>query len=164
MLQRAIRIAAEAGASPLFVVLGAHREVIKDAFDFGTALIVGNDDWEEGIASSIRAGIRAVEKNAADAPGALLMICDQPRLTSGHLRGMLEMFESQPEAVLASSYAGVLGIPAIFPPGAYPDLLTLRGDKGARPLLAQPPWPLVSVPFEGGEIDIDRPEDLAELG
>jgi molybdenum cofactor cytidylyltransferase len=77
---------------------------------------------------------------------------------------LIDTFQSQsPPAVTASSYAGVYGIPAIFPPLAYPNLLELRGDKGARSLFSAPPWPLVAVPLAGGEIDIDRPEDLAAL-
>ncbi len=49
LLQRAIRIAHEAGAAPVVVVLGAHREAIEDAVDFGAALIAVNGEWEEGI-------------------------------------------------------------------------------------------------------------------
>src|ERR1700739_924043 len=68
--------------------------------------------------------------------------------------------QSAPTAI-ASTYAGIRGIPAIFPRQAIRDLLALRGDKGARALLAQPPWPVICVALEGGEGDIERPEDLA---
>ena len=81
MLQRAMRCAQEAGASPVFVVLGAHRELIQNAIDFGAANVVVNDDWEEGLASSIRAGVKAVQAEAPSAEGVLLMGCDQPRVT-----------------------------------------------------------------------------------
>lgn len=164
MLQRAIRIAHEAGAAPVVVVLGAYRERIEDAVDFGAALIAVNGEWEEGIASSIRAGVRAVEMNAEDAAGALLMSCDQPRVTADHLRGMITRFVLQSEpTVVASAYAGIRGIPAIFPRQAYPDLMALRGDQGARGLFEQRAWRLVSMPLAGGEVDIDEPEDLGKL-
>ena len=45
-----------------------------------------NDDWEEGLASSIRAGVKAVQAEAPTAEGLLLMTCDQPRVTAEHLR------------------------------------------------------------------------------
>jgi molybdenum cofactor cytidylyltransferase len=64
---------------------------------------------------------------------------------------------------VASTYAGVRGIPAVFPREAFPDLLALRGDKGARSLLMRPPCPLITLPFEGGEVDIDQPDDLEQL-
>ncbi len=164
LLQRALRRAREAGAEPVFVVLGAHREVIEKAIDFGAATIVRNDDWEEGIASSIRAGVRAVDAGT-EAAGVLLMTCDQPRTTAKHLRKMIQAFDAQEEAlVIASIYAGARGTPAIFPRVLFADLLGLRGDRGARGLLASASMPVVEIQFRGGEVDIDRPEDLVELG
>ena len=56
-----MRFAREAGASPVFVVLGAHRERIEGAIDFGNAAIVVNEEWGEGLASSIRAGVKAAK-------------------------------------------------------------------------------------------------------
>jgi CTP:molybdopterin cytidylyltransferase MocA len=164
LLQRAIRCAGEAGASPIFVVLGAYRDRVETAIDFGAAAIVVNDDWEEGLASSIRAGVRAAEIDTADAAGLLLMTCDQPRVTEEHLRQMIDKFDAQLERILiTSTYAGVRGIPAIFPREAHGELLALRGDKGARALLQKPLWHVIEVPLEGGEIDIDSPDDLAGI-
>jgi molybdenum cofactor cytidylyltransferase len=57
----------------------------------------------------------------------------------------------------------VVGIPAVFPRETFPNLLALRGDKGARSLLMHPPCSLVALPFEGGEVDIDEPGDLTNL-
>jgi len=148
-----------------FVVLGAHREAIERAIDFGAAKIVGNEDWEEGLASSIRAGVTAVQAGAPTAEGLLLMTCDQPRVTAEHLHRLIQMSYAQLATTsIASIYGEVRGIPAIFPRQAIGDLLALRGDKGARQLLANSPWPVISIPLDGGDIDIDRPEDLPQLG
>jgi CTP:molybdopterin cytidylyltransferase MocA len=77
---------------------------------------------------------------------------------------MLEAFCAQAApAIVASAYKGVLGIPAVFPREVFAELHALRGDKGARSLLMQPPCPLVAQPFPGGEIDIDLPVDMAHL-
>jgi CTP:molybdopterin cytidylyltransferase MocA len=64
---------------------------------------------------------------------------------------------------VASTYQGVLGIPAVFPREVFAELRALRGDKGARGLLMHPPCPLVALPFAGGEIDIDLPADIAQI-
>jgi CTP:molybdopterin cytidylyltransferase MocA len=161
LLRRAIRLAREAGAAPVLVVLGAHAVVIRASIDQDRATVVINEDWEQGIASSIHAGLRALDGNV---PGALIMSCDQHRLTAEHLRGLIENFIAQnTSAIVASEYAGIQGVPAVFPRSAFPELLALAGDKGARALLLRPPCPLVSLPFPGGEADIDKPEDLALL-
>jgi len=160
LLQRAIRCVQQAGASPVFVVLGSDRELIRNAIDFGAVSIVVSENWEEGMASSIRAGVQA----AAGSEGLLLMTCDQPRVTAEHVRAMIETFEGRPEPVLvASTYAGVRGTPVIFPREAEGTLLALRGDTGARSLLQHPHWPVISLSLEGGEIDIDCPDDLKSI-
>ena len=76
----------------------------------------------------------------------------------------MQSFATQPTpSIVASSYAGAKGVPAIFPRSVFPDLHALRGDKGARSLLAEPPCPVIALPFPGGELDIDLPADLAQL-
>jgi len=54
-------------------------------------------------------------------------------------------------------------VPAVFPRETFADLRALRGDKGARSLIAEASCPVVAVEFAGGEVDIDSPEDLVQL-
>jgi molybdenum cofactor cytidylyltransferase len=161
LLERAIRIARESGAAPVIVIVGAHYEHLLAIMPYDRAIPVVNPDWKQGIASSIHAGLVAIERIAPKSPAALILPCDQLRLSPDHLRALLTAFESQPEpSIAASTYANALGIPAVFPRAVFPELLALQGDKGARTLLLNPPCPLVSIPFAGGEIDIDNPADL----
>ena len=161
LLARSVRLAREAGAAPVLVVVGAQAELIGACIPADRATVVVNHEWEQGIASSIHAGVKAIDGVAR---GVLILACDQPRLSAEHLRGLIEIFAVQGEAsIVASTYAGVRGIPAVFPREAFPDLLALRGDKGARSLLMRPPCPLITLPFEGGEVDIDQPDDLEQL-
>ncbi len=162
LLQRAIRSAIEAGAKPVFVVLGAHREAIQKTIDLRSATVLVNDNWDEGLASSIRIGVKAVDSVASGITGVLLMTCDQPRVIARHLSILIEKSEEQPTAMIASVYARTRGTPAVFPRVMCADLLVLRGDKGARGLLEKAPRPVVEVLLDGGEVDIDRPEDLGE--
>jgi CTP:molybdopterin cytidylyltransferase MocA len=123
-----------------------------------------NEVWERGIASSIHAGLGMLKMFAANAPGVLILTCDQPRLTSAHLARILGMFLAQPEsAIVASAYGETVGTPAIFPRSVFPELRALEGDTGARAILKNPPCPVIEVPFPGGEIDIDTPADLESL-
>jgi len=164
LLERAIRLVAESGASPVVTVLGAHFVEISAAVPPGDSIRVLNGQWEQGIATSIHAGIRALDAIAPQSPGVLILACDQPRLTADHLRAMNDAFLAQPEpSIVASFYAGALGVPAIFPRSVFALLVNLKGDQGARKLLAQPPCALISIDFPGGGIDIDTPADLARL-
>ena len=164
LLERAIRLATEAGAVRVFAVMGAHFEIIRASVHFSGAIPVINDRWQQGIATSIVAGLHAVDSLGPKPSGVLVMSCDQPRLTADHLRTLIDEFNAQAEpAIVASAYAGVHGVPAIFPRAVFPHLMNLSGDKGARALLAKPPCALIAHEFPGGEIDIDLPADLAHL-
>jgi molybdenum cofactor cytidylyltransferase len=148
----------------VIVVLGAHHAHISAAIRVETATAIYNPFWGAGIASSIHAGLKAVERDAPAAQGVLILPCDQLRLSADHLRELLAAFSAQDgSSIAASTYADVLGIPAVFPRAAFPELQALKGDKGARALLLKPPCPVVEVAFDGGEVDIDEPADLELL-
>ncbi|MGA2537787.1 MAG: nucleotidyltransferase family protein [Terracidiphilus sp.] len=171
LLARAVRLATEAGATPVIVVLGAYHQRIREAVNMDRAIPIINDQWEQGISTSIHAGLHALDELRSDAEGAMLpegaliLSCDQPRLTAEHLRGLVAALVTHAgPSIAASSYADVVGIPAVFPRVLFAELQALRGDKGARALLVEPRCPVIAVPFHGGDIDIDQPRDLAELG
>lgn len=164
LLNRAIRMATESGAWPVLAVLGARFASISASVQSNTAITVHNDRWRQGIGSSIEAGMRALAVCAPETAGVLLMNCDQLRLSADHLRLLINRFESEgAPAIAASAYGGVRGVPALFPRATFEELRALHGDRGARSIIERGSWPVVSVEFEGGEVDIDVPEDLAQL-
>jgi molybdenum cofactor cytidylyltransferase len=164
LLARTIRLAGEAGAAPVIAVLGANLELIRASVSLGSAILSINDEWHGGISTSIHAGLNALDETVPDAAAVLILACDQPLLTADHLQALIEVFAAQAEpSIAASAYAGVLGIPAVFPRMVFPQLRALRGDKGARALLIDPPCALLSIPLNGGEVDIDEPGDLDRL-
>ena len=148
LLERAVRVAHEAGCAPIVVVLGAAADRVAAESSLGQATIVINDAWEEGMASSIRAGVAALTD---ELEGVILLTCDQPAVTADHLRLL-----SRRPGRAASAYAGRRGIPAYFPSRDFKELLLLRGDAGARSLLECAP----AYELAGGELDVDTPEAL----
>ena len=152
LLQRAIRVAREAGCAPLIVVLGAEAtRVLLDGLPDDTVPVI-NEQWEEGMASSIRLGVRACGIIAKGAEGVVLMTCDQPAVTSKHLQWLMLRVE-----IKASRYAGRNGVPAFFPKKSFNTLMALEGDAGARALLENARY----EELEGGDLDVDTEEDLA---
>jgi molybdenum cofactor cytidylyltransferase len=159
LIHRAIRIAREAGASPIFVVLGAEYERILEVLtpSDGTTRILVNKGWKRGMASSISLGAAAAERAGAD--DLLVLTCDQVTVTREHLTKLME--SSRREHVVASYYWERRGIPALFPDFAFHALQELSGDTGARDLLQDDA--VFTVPLSGGEFDVDTPEDLERL-
>lgn len=163
LLNRTIRLAREAGATPVLVVLGAHFAEICATLPLNDVVLVHNDQWQTGMASSIRTGLRALEACAPAADAGLILTCDQPRLTASHLCALLAPYAEEKGLIVTSRYGGTRGTPSVFPHTLFSRLSALEGDKGARSMLANPTCALVEVELPGGEIDIDLPGDLESL-
>jgi CTP:molybdopterin cytidylyltransferase MocA len=153
LLDRAVRVASEAGCAPVLVVLGAEADLIQSRCDLSGAIPVLNDRWAEGMATSIRAALEMFHVEQFKVDGAMLMVCDQPAMTAEHLRVL-----AATGRITASEYAGRRGVPAYFPASTFTELADLTGDAGARELLRA----AEAVPLAGGELDVDTPEALEE--
>jgi molybdenum cofactor cytidylyltransferase len=143
LVQRAVRLAIEAGLSPVILVAADEALIVAGAE------IVLNEAASEGMASSIRCGVNAVQ----GCDGVVLMACDQPALSVEHLQALI----AEPAEIAGSAYAGRVGVPAYFPSLSFESLLALEGDAGARELLRG----VRQVPQENLSFDIDTKEDLA---
>ncbi|WP_353068403.1 nucleotidyltransferase family protein [Tunturibacter empetritectus] len=147
LLERSVRVAHEAGFSPVIVVLGASAESIEAACALGDAEVLINDSWSEGMGASVRVGVGALR----DVDGCVLTTCDMPAVTAAHLRSLVVSGE-----VTGSMYAGRRGVPAYFPATSFEDLMKLQGDAGAKDLLRS----ARCVALADGELDVDTIEDL----
>ena len=163
LLDHAVALARTSGAAPIFVVLGAHADEIHLECELLDCILVRNEVWAEGMASSLRVGIAAVLENAPAASAAMVLVCDQPGLSAEHLCRLLDAHAENAARIAASLYAGRMGVPAIFPRGSFPALLELQGDQGARALLQQSGANVHVIEFPAGELDLDSPEDVARL-
>ncbi len=152
LLERAVRLAREAGLAPVIVVVGARAAEIIAQCDLREAQIVRCERWAEGMGQAVSAGIAAVaETNAAS---AMVLTSDMPFITPAHLQAL----SKRRNEVRASGYAGHKGVPAHFPRHVFGELLRLEGDSGARDLLQAAP----SVDLGEDALDIDTPEDLSK--
>ncbi len=158
LVHRAARIALQAGCDPTLVVLGHRAEAVGAALSGLPCTLVSNSDWDEGIASSIRAGIHAVPHAAV---AAFLLACDQPAVDADFLRSMIKAHLLEPERIISAAYAGAIGIPALFPRHCFEGLKKLAGDRGARALLEE--GDALSLPLLGGEMDIDTILEYEEM-
>lgn len=159
LLDRAIRVAHQAGAEPVFVVLGAYYEQMIAALESNPyePRILINKAWASGMASSLRLGAASAERAGVD--DLLVLGCDQPAVTPDHLRRLVSA--SKREHVVASYYHSRRGMPVLFPDFSFHALQELHGDAGARGLLQDDAVLTVGLP--GGEFDLDTPDDLVAL-
>jgi len=84
-------------------------------------------------------------------PDVLITLCDQPLVTSDHLRALIDARAP----IAATGYKGISGVPAFFAANFREELLALRGDSGARRVIDAHRDEVVTVPFEPAGFDVD---------
>jgi molybdenum cofactor cytidylyltransferase len=162
LLQRAIETGLNSKCRPVIVVLGANAGVINPAIQHETVTVIYNPDWNEGMTSSIRTGIKEIEKNKA-IDSVLIMLCDQPFVDPVLINDMLRKQQETGKAIVACSYKDTVGVPVLFDRSLFAELLLLKGHEGAKNLLKDHPKDIVTIQFDKGNIDIDTMDDYQRL-
>ncbi len=162
LLQRAVDEAQKSRADGLVVVLGWNPELIKTDFDAEAIPFVVNENWEQGMASSMQKGLRFLLEN--DQPDqVILMLCDQPFVDSAYLDQLFEESAMAEKGIVASFYSNTLGVPALFSKKYFPELLALKGQEGAKKVLLEHREDVLKIDFPNGAIDLDTEADLRGL-
>jgi molybdenum cofactor cytidylyltransferase len=163
LLQHAIDMALASNCSPVIVVLGAHSMVISPEIPSDRVSIVQNPNWEEGMASSIRAGITALQQKAPQATEVIFMVCDQPYVDTDHLNNLVRQKLDTGKGIIASYYNDTMGVPVLFDQSFFPALLSLQGEEGAKKIVYRYEQEVSAVPFPLGSVDIDTLADYHSL-
>ena len=166
LIRHAAEVALRTACDALVVVLGANAQQIRlalEGLDFGAkpVVVVDNPRWPEGMGTSIQAGMQAVERLGME--GAILALADQPFITPEILNHLAEEHIRTGQPIVASEYAGTVGVPVFFAKSHFPQLAALAPDQGCKGvILKNGDWALrVSCPE--AEIDIDTPADYDHL-
>ncbi|HEY6445411.1 MAG TPA: nucleotidyltransferase family protein [Acidobacteriaceae bacterium] len=159
LLRRSVRLAVEAGSAPVLVVLGFAADRMRGELAGLAAEAIENGGWQEGMGSSLRCGVAAAAARP-EVDGVLAMVCDQPRLTAEHLRGLMDLHRKTGGALTASFYGGRAGVPAVFGRLLFGELLDLQADRGARGVIEAHADQTRTIAWPEGEMDMDRPEQV----
>jgi molybdenum cofactor cytidylyltransferase len=157
LLRRTASRAIASNASRVGVVLGHDGETMRSHLDDLDLEIIVNPDWQRGMGTSIRHGVQALANREA----ILITVCDQPHLTTDIFDELIARLPDSRTGIVASRYAGTLGVPAIFGAQHFPALLTLPDDQGAKNVIAA--HDVTAIDFPEGVVDIDTPNDFANL-
>lgn len=160
LLQRTVQAAAEAGFENTFVVLGANAEAHEKAIAQFPVHVVQNPDWAKGMGNSLKYGLKKVIEKLPHTTAVLVLVCDQPFLTSSHLKKMIDSVEHTQADIVTSTYQGTRGVPALFKKNVFGKLFLLGDEQGARKIIESHNGAVHAIAFPKGEIDLDTPEDL----
>lgn len=157
LVQHAIDALADAGVHPIVLVLGHDATAVAEAAALPAGgLIVVNERWSEGQATSLAAGLAAV----ADSEAVVVLLADQPGITQEHVRALVEAFDTEPAPIVRLVFDDGPG-PSLLARSVYADAAALTGDTGARALIADRPNEVREVRVAGpAPRDVDTEADL----
>lgn len=155
--------ALEGGCSPVVVVVGSDKDKVARELEQTNAVIVENVIWNNGMGTSIRCAVQHLIDTEPNVEVIALLVCDQPFVDSHTIEKLIAMREKTKKAIVASSYAGTLGVPALFHRSCKDELLGLDAGSGAKAVISLNPDRVAEFPFPEGKMDIDTVEDYDRL-
>jgi len=145
------------------VVIGAFADEILDAIDFQDAVVAINEDWSEGLSSSLRVGLDVLTRDPKW-DQTFVALGDQPQIPPAVPSELIAAAEETQRPAVVPLYRYARGHPVLFDRSLWSRLMTLSGDAGASPLLTTHPEFVEEVRFSDlPPRDIDIPDDLVSL-
>jgi molybdenum cofactor cytidylyltransferase len=161
LLFHAIQATLASQVSEAILVVGHEGDRVAAAVrsEWPDLRIVYNPDWAEGQSTSVHTGLRGLSPGIG---AALFVLADQPRLSVEVINAVLQGRRETLAPIVAPTYGGQRGNPALFDRDLFPELLKTTGDVGGRGLIQayaqQVAWAAFGAEAAPG--DVDRPEDL----
>lgn len=163
LLRYSLRAALDSHAQPIIAVLGSDADKMQQEIHDIPIQVAVNTEWQEGMASSIRCGIKAVTEISPAAEGVIIMVCDQPFVTAELLTELMTAHQKTGKPIVACGYENTFGPPVLFHHSLFNELLRLKGDIGARSIIKQHNIEVEVVPFPDGTYDIDTEADYEKV-
>ena len=165
MLERTLLNVRSSAVDEVVLVLGFSAESIRR--ELPESLLEGirvavNDNYESGMASSLRTGLEAVGP-AMDA--ALIVLADQPFVLSATMDRIVERYRASEAEIVVPFYRGSRGNPVLLDRSVFAEAMALNGDVGCRAIFARHAGGLLEADVDDAGIlaDIDSREDYERL-
>ncbi len=163
LLQHIIDVADSFEFHSQVLVLGAKADEIKTRIDSRNFQVVYNENWEEGMGTSISKGIFEALKLQNELDHMLILLSDQPLVNKENIEELIRVQLETVKPATFSEYAGEVGVPAIFSKEIFSELQDLKKDQGAKKLILNDQINFETVKFEAGNFDVDTRADVELL-
>lgn len=160
LLKRSVETALSLNCHEVIVVHGPKATKCQRELVTYNVENVVNEDWESGMASSIKLGLKNLSPGVQ---AVLIILCDQPLINHEMLDNLIIAWGKGKNKIVASEYSSTTGVPAIIPDNFYNDIKKLSGDTGAKKILSENKQNVTTISLPEAEFDIDTEKDFSDL-
>ena len=148
--------------SDVFIVIGAHFEDVFKSIRGQKATILKNNNWEDGMGSSLSKGIELIKKkNNYDR--VLVTLADTPLVNTEHYEELISFSDETGKRIILTNYDEVSGVPAIFDKSLFNELSLLSDNEGAKPVVKKYKKEVLKMDSKIPFFDIDTKEAYQKL-
>lgn len=158
LLENALSPVRAAGFQDVVVVLSRENEELKEGIPVEYRVVI-NRNSREGISTSVKAGLAAVDPRSQ---GIFFVLADQPFVAREVYEKLMAYHRRYLPLLTWPVYEGRRGNPVLFDRRLWPELMNIEGDEGGKQIMAATPVEQtvqVEVKNSGVLIDIDTPEE-----
>lgn len=152
LVRRVVAAYVQVAFSTILVVVGFEGQRVESALAGLPVTAIANPDYAMGQSRSLVRGISALP---AGTPAALIGVADQPFLTAGVIRSIVDRYRRSNARLVVPRFAGQRGNPALFRADLFPELLAVEGDRGGRPVIVRHATEIEWVDFDDSRIGVD---------
>jgi molybdenum cofactor cytidylyltransferase len=162
LLQHVLDCVRASAAKEIVLVLGFAAEEIRRGIDVQNVRVVFNESYRQGMGTSLKAGLSAVDPQCA---GALIVLADQPFVRPATLDLLMAEHHRSKAQIVIPTYRGFRGNPVLLDRSVFAEVMALGGDIGCRAIFGDHLEGIVKLPVDDAGIllDIDRQSDFEAL-
>ncbi len=156
-MERTVETLRRSQVDEVVVVIGYASGEVLGRLDLNHIRVVINPGFEEGLSSSLRAGVSVLDRRSE---AVLVCLADQPFVTSELINRVVTRFTESGAAAIAAASGDLVSPPMLLSRALFDDIAQLQEDKGAKSLaMAQPTFEKIETSKES-LLDVDTEEDM----
>jgi molybdenum cofactor cytidylyltransferase len=162
LLEQVLDNVRSAAVDEIVVVLGAAAENIRQQVDLSQIKVVINSSYEQGMGTSLGAGLAALDPAIS---AALILLADQPFVRPATLDRICAEYRRSHAQIVIPLYKGFRGNPVLLDQSVFPEVMALSGDVGCRAIFGNHLEGIVKLPVDdvGILLDIDSKADFEKM-
>lgn len=146
----------------VIVVTGHRDEDIRRAVADRSVRFIYNENYQTGMSSSVKCGVRSLGR---DAQACLIALADQPQISVDVFNRVIREYEKNQPLVVIPTFQGRNGHPVILDLKLREEILSMDCEQGLRQVVHAHASEItrVEISEEAVLIDFDYPEDYQRI-